>query len=292
MVLGQSGTVLTDKTVQTEQAVPTKRAAVLGSPVAHSLSPVLHRAAYRALQLPWTYDAIEVDAPGLPRFLDGLDDSWAGLSLTMPLKEAVLPLLDDVAPLAAVTRSANTVLLDHGTRVGHNTDVAGIVAAVREHWADDPPASATILGAGATARSAAAAVVQLGAPRLAVVARRPEAAADVARTAAGLGLATVEPRSWREPGDALRADLVIATVPGDAAASLAPAVPPRPQVLLDVTYHPWPTALAQAWQGAGGTAVPGSQMLLWQAVEQVELMTGQPPPVAAMAEALAAALSG
>jgi shikimate dehydrogenase len=271
--------------------VLTRQAAVLGSPIRHSLSPVLHRAAYRALALNWSYRAIEIDVPALPGFLAGLDESWAGLSLTMPLKEAVLPLLDDVAPLAAATRSANTVVLGEGGRVGHNTDVAGIVAAVRGSIAAEGPARVSILGAGATARSAAAAAEQLGGRHLVIVARRPEAAADVARTAAGLGLSAVESRGWQDPGDALAADLVIATVPGDAAASLASALPRRPQVLLDVTYHPWPTALARAWQSAGGTAGPGSQMLLWQAVEQVALMTGRQPPVSAMSDALQAALA-
>ncbi len=280
MVRGQPGAVLN------------KQAAVLGSPIRHSLSPVLHRAAYRALGLPWSYRAIEVDVPALRGFLEGLDDSWAGLSLTMPLKEAVLPLLDDVAALALATRSVNTVVLGRDARVGHNTDVAGIVAAVEGQVGADGPESVTVLGSGATARSAAAAAVQLGARHAVIVARRQQAAADVAATATALGMPETRTREWDAPGDALNADLVISTVPGDAARTMVPLLPEQPRVLLDVTYHPWPTALAGAWTRAGGVAVSGAQMLLWQAVAQVELMTGLQAPVNDMADALQAALAG
>jgi hypothetical protein len=104
------------------------RAAVLGRPIAHSLSPPLHRAAYEALGLDWTYDAVECGEDDLPALLDGLDASWAGLSLTMPLKQAVLPLLDEVSDLARDVAAANTVVLREGRRAGSNTDVHGIVA--------------------------------------------------------------------------------------------------------------------------------------------------------------------
>lgn len=264
-----------------------RRAAVLGSPIAHSLSPVLHRAAYRELGLDWTYDAIEVSADGLPAFLAGIDDSWAGLSLTMPLKEAVLPLLDQVSPLAQAARSANTVLVGPGKRTGDNTDVAGIVTAVRTAHPDAEIGSATVIGAGATARSAAAAAIELGADRITVVARRPEAAGEVVATVRTLSPgASTQVLPWDADDDILHRDLVVSTVPGDAAATLCHRVPEQPAVLMDVTYHPWPTALASAWAAAGGGVVPGSAMLMWQAAEQVRLMTGFEPPVAAMAQAL------
>ena len=268
-----------------------RRAAVLGSPIGHSLSPALHRAAYAALGLQWRYDAIDVDAQGLPAFLAGLDDTWAGLSLTMPLKEAVLPLLSRTSATAALTASANTVVLGPSGAAGHNTDVIGIVSALRGCGHVGPFASTCIIGAGATARSAVAAAAELGAGELLIVARRPEAAEQVLATAAAVGVpATV--RGWQHAGEALRCDLVIATVPGDAGASLAGQVPAPVGTLLDVTYWPWPTTLARAWVRGGGRAVPGSQMLLWQAARQVELMTGLPAPVPAMASALEAAMAG
>src|SRR5215469_6859532 len=154
------------------------KAAVLGSPIAHSLSPVLHRAAYRALGLTgWTYQAIECDEARLPVLLAGCDASWAGLSLTMPLKRAVLPLLDHTEPLATDVGAANTVVFAAGRRHGHNTDVPGLIAALAAHGvtaASLPPGAAVlILGAGATACSALAAARELGITQVTVAARDP-----------------------------------------------------------------------------------------------------------------------
>ena len=123
------------------------RAAVLGSPISHSLSPALHRAAYAALDLPWRYEVIELLPAGLPAFLDGLDDHWVGLSLTMPLKQTVLPLLGTASELVRITGAANTVVLTGSERHGHNTDVAGIVVALREAGLERPQTGA-VLGAG------------------------------------------------------------------------------------------------------------------------------------------------
>lgn len=247
---------------------------------------MLHRAAYTALGLRWRYDAIEMTPDGLAAFLDGLDGSWVGLSLTMPLKEAVLPMLSEVSAIARRTSAANTVLLHPGgRRTGENTDVHGIARALQEGGFTGGR-TGVVLGAGATARSAAAALDLLGVGSLDVVARRPEAAGTVLEAA---GAAAGRAVAWDAAGpDVLAADVVVSTVPGDAAASLADRVPSVPGVLLDVTYHPWPTQLAQAWLDAGGTVVPGALMLLWQAARQVELMTGRPAPVPVMRQALAA----
>ena len=137
---------------------------MLGHPIAHSLSPVLHRTAYRQLGLDWEYEAHDVDEAGLPGFLDGCGPQWAGLSLTMPLKRVVLPLLDDVSELVGVVGGANTVVMGPAGRVGHNTDVAGIVEALRDIGAESGPA--VVLGGGATAASALAALHQLGCARV------------------------------------------------------------------------------------------------------------------------------
>ncbi|MCG7285960.1 shikimate dehydrogenase [Cellulomonas sp. ACRRI] len=291
-----------------------RRAAVLGHPIGHSLSPVLHRAAYRALGLDgWSYDAVDVTEEQLPAFVGDLDATWAGLSLTMPLKQTVLPLLDHVEPLAAVVGAVNTVLVQAGgsgrpVLTGANTDVHGIVAALSEGLAaagggaapgERPPArSAVVLGAGATAASALAALAELGCPAPVVLARSLGRTGALARAAHRMG---VEPvfRSLDGALDAMAgADLVVSTLPpraaDDLAAGLAVAArAPRPgAVLLDVAYDPRPTALHTAWLGAGGVAVPGERMLLHQAAEQVRLMTGRPGPLAAMDAALGAALDG
>lgn len=279
-----------------------RRAAVLGHPVAHSLSPVLHRAAYAALGLDdWRYDAVDVTEDALPGFVRDLDGSWAGLSLTMPLKQAVLPLLDHVEPLAGVVGAVNTVLVqgNAGGRpvlTGANTDVHGIVRALREGAAGGlpPRPTAAVLGAGATAASALAALAELGCTSPVVHARSLARSGGLVRAAHRMG---VTPRFAALDGagaELARADLLVSTLPAHAADPLAEALGaggPIRGVLLDVVYEPRPTALARAWEAAGGVAVGGERMLLHQAAEQVRLMTGRPGPLAAMERALAARLS-
>lgn len=281
------------------------RAAVLGSPISHSKSPDLHRAAYRAAGLDWTYEAIDVDSAQLPGFLSGLGEDWAGLSLTMPLKETVLDLVDSISATVRATRAANTLVFaaapgreiyrgtagaSEGGAVAHNTDVDGIVAAIRESTGQSfRPRNVAVLGAGATARSATVAAARLGAEQVRVHARRPAVAeaslADVA-AASGVPLAVLP---WADAPAAARADLVISTVPTGVTAELAEEISrgrAPSGVLLDVVYHPWPSPLAQAWTGANGTAVSGLLMLLHQAAEQVRLMAGINPDTAAMREAV------
>ena len=261
----------------------TRNAAVVGSPISHSLSPALHRAAYRALGLDWTYHRIDVDVDRLPGFVAGLDETWVGLSLTMPLKEAVLELAHEVDPTARATTSANTLLLPQ--RQALNTDVDGIVTALRRAGFDQAPGfTGAVLGAGATARSAMAGLRVLGAAEVHMLARRPHATAAARATAEALGLA-LHVHPFDEVGR-LSVPLVLSTVPAGVADALAPIVPKPIGWLLDVVYSPWPTALADAWQLAGGTAVSGLEMLLAQAERQVELMTGMPAPTAAMRDAL------
>ena len=260
-----------------------RRAGVLGAPISHSLSPALHRAAYAGLGLDWTYDAYEVDEQSLPSFLASLDGSWAGLSLTMPLKERALDLVSDVDPVAAAVRSVNTLLPSAAGWRGVNTDIDGIVRSLADAGLV-APRTGMVLGAGATARSAIAALARLGVVEVVVRARRPEAAADAAELATVLGMAaqvgTLEP----DAAAVQTVDVVVSTLPGDAAAPWAAAVDSTPAALLDASYHPWPTPLASAWPNA--LVASGRDMLLWQAVEQVRLMTGQDPDPEAMAAAL------
>lgn len=262
-----------------------RRAAVLGSPIAHSLSPALHRAAYAALGLDdWQYDAFEVDEGRLAAFLDGLDGSWAGLSLTMPLKETAVGLVRSIEAEAAAVRAVNTLVRRDGGWHGANTDIHGIVAALEGAGAG-PAAAATVIGAGATARSAVAALCRLGVESVVVCARRPEAAREVADVAAGLGL-RAQVRPFAPDAGAMAAPIVVCTVPGEAGSPWAAVAGAGEGVLLDVAYSPWPTPLAGAWRGRG--LASGRDLLLWQAVEQVRLMTGRDAPVAAMRAALPA----
>ncbi|OUE27791.1 Shikimate dehydrogenase [Clavibacter michiganensis] len=252
------------------------RLAVLGSPIAHSLSPRLHGAAYRVLGLDWSYDAVDCTGADLGAFVDGLGSGWRGLSLTMPLKRDVLPLLDRIDDTARLAGAANTLLLEDdgagGTRRrGANTDVAGIVRAFGMAGVERC-GRAVVLGAGSTARSAVVALARMGAHEVTVAARRPEQGRELAPLADELGLALrVVPLD--DAVSALReADTVVSTLPGDAAASVPlPTGLPAVTVLLDVTYAPWPTGVSSAWERASGRVVPGIDMLVHQALGQVRL---------------------
>lgn len=273
-------------------AEPVRRAAVLGAPIAHSLSPVLHRAAYQELGLPWTYDAVEMTAAGLAEFMAGLGPEWVGLSLTMPLKTAVLPLLANRASFTVLTGSANTVVFGADGPTGSNTDVVGIVAAVRECAGDGltTARTATILGAGATARAALVALDSLDLREAVVVARRSDAADDLRVLAEAVGV-RLRVAPWGDAAAHLGADLVISTVPAGVADPLAADVAEAPAsarfaTLLDVVYAPWPSPLVTAWAARGAAVVPGHTMLLHQGARQVTLMTGQDAPLEAMRAAL------
>jgi shikimate dehydrogenase len=271
---------------------------VLGSPIAHSLSPVLHAAAYARLGLErtWTYGAHEVDEAALPGFLAGLGPEWAGLSLTMPLKRAVIPLIDTIAPTALAVDAVNTVLLrPDGSRHGDNTDVPGLAAALAERGVDTA-ATAAVLGGGATAASTLAALSGIVTGPVEIYVRTPDRAVQLQPVAAAFGLDLV-PCPWTEAAKtALEHPLVVNTTPAGAADELADTVPAAPGTLFEVLYHPWPTPLARAWDHAGGTVLGGLDLLVHQAVLQVELMTGAEPAhhsglVAAMRAAGQAALA-
>ncbi|MGW3490532.1 shikimate dehydrogenase [Streptomyces sp. NPDC001054] len=269
-----------------------RRAAVLGSPVAHSLSPQLHLAAYRALGLSgWTYERIETDEAALPGFVDGLGPEWAGLSLTMPLKRAVLPLLDRISDTAASVDAVNTVVFEgDGSRSGDNTDIPGLLAALAERGVTRVPAAA-VLGAGATASSALAALSHVCDGEVVAYVRSAARAAEMRGWGERLGV-DVRTAPWDEAAEGLRAPLVVATTPAGSTDALADAVPEAPGTLFDVLYEPWPTPLAARWAARGGQVLGGLDLLVHQAVLQVERMTGRrPAPLAAMREAGEAALA-
>ncbi|MFJ4951972.1 shikimate dehydrogenase [Streptomyces sp. NPDC088760] len=268
------------------RATDGRRAAVLGSPIAHSLSPVLHRAAYEAAGLTgWSYDSFDVDEAALPGFLDRLGPEWAGLSLTMPLKRAVIPLLDEISDTAASVDAVNTlVLTEDGRRLGDNTDIPGMVAALREHGIEQVD-SAAILGAGATASSALAALARVCTGEVVAYVRSEARAAEMRQWGERLDV-EVRTADWSAAAEALRAPLVIATTPAGTTDALATAVPERPATLFDVLYDPWPTGLAARWSMFGGAVVSGLDLLVHQAVLQFEQMTGRiPGPLEAMRHA-------
>ncbi len=257
-----------------------RKAAVLGRPVAHSLSPVLHGAAYRALGLSWTFTALDVGTGELAQFLATCGPEWVGFACTMPLKREALALASAASPQATAVGAANTLLRrPDGTWSADNTDVAGIVAALREHGVR--PATATVLGAGGTAQAAVVALAELGLTRCTVQVRDVTRTVDVRAAAQRAGIDLDVAVLGDPPGD-----LVISTLPAGAADPLAGGEWRAAYALLDVVYAPWPTPLAAAVAAAGGTVIAGTLMLLHQAALQVQLMTGRPAPVEAMRAAL------
>jgi shikimate dehydrogenase len=283
--------------------VATRQAAVLGSPISHSLSPALHTAAYRALGLShWSYGAHEVQAPALLRFVGGLGPQWAGLSLTMPLKEAAFEVADEVSDLAREVGAINTLVRRaDGRWSGDNTDVYGVSQSLREAGCTQVT-SALVLGSGATARSVVAALASLGCAKVTFAVRsaaRQETLDQATR--AGLevdvvGLAAVADLLGDTrvvistlPGNALPGN----TLPENALTGRLLHEGPRPvgHLLMDVVYTGWPTPLARTFHEAGASVVSGLEMLVHQAAEQVRLMTGLVPPVDQMRAAGLAAMA-
>jgi shikimate dehydrogenase len=252
---------------------------VLGSPIAHSRSPQLHLAAYRALGLDgWTYDRIECTADELPGLVAGFGPEWVGVSVTMPGKFAALRFADERTARAELVGSANTLVRSQSGWRADNTDIDGVKGAL------GPVAGrAAVLGSGGTAPAVVVGLAELGVQDISVVARNLEKAARLVAIGARLG---VEIR-WIELGTTLvDVDVVVSTVPADVAAQHADTVAATP-LLLDAIYDPWPTPLATAVEAAGGKVVSGLQMLLHQAFAQVEQFTGRPAPTEAMRTALA-----
>jgi len=259
-------------------------------PIEHSLSPVLHRAAYDELGLRWSFDAVEVAESGLQSFLDGLDGSWRGLSLTMPLKRAVVTLLDEVSATVSLAGAANTVLLEDGRRTGENTDVPGAASALRERWVG-PVTSALVLGGGATAAAVGLALAGLGCRDIMLAVRDIGRAAEtVAAIARALDPPAVDVVSLG--ADVEVGDVLVSTVPASAQDDWAQRLAASAPVVFDVVYDPWPTPLAVAARQAGRVLVSGLDLLVHQAARQVELMTGVPEaPLATMRAAGETALS-
>jgi shikimate dehydrogenase len=262
-----------------------RKAAILGSPVAHSRSPQLHLAAYRALGLGnWTYDRIECTADELPSVVGAFGPEWVGVSVTMPGKFAALRFADERTDRAELLGSANTLVHTGAGWRADNTDVDGVAGALG-HRRD--LRRAVVVGSGGTAPAAVAGLAGLGVTEITVLARSRAKAAGVLDVGSALGVAT----TFADLGTAdLRAviadaDVLVSTIPAVAAADYADRFAPVP-VLLDAIYDPWPTPLAQAVGGSGGEVISGLQMLLHQAFSQVEQFTGRPAPRQQMAAAL------
>ncbi|MCF6377443.1 shikimate dehydrogenase [Nocardioides KLBMP 9356] len=270
-----------------------RRCGVLGDPVAHSLSPALHRAAYAELGLDWSYDAHRVQAGGLAFFLAGLGPEWRGLSLTMPLKREAVALADEVSDRARLAGAVNTLVLTDGVRVGDNTDLPGAVAALRERTTT-PLASAVVLGGGATATSVGLALVELGVTSIRVAVRDEGRAAETltALRAHPAGPeVTAEPLvggRWSGEPDLPAAgstvDVLVSTIPASAQTTALVERWRDVPVVFEALYDPWPTPLAASARSSGRVLVGGLDLLVHQAALQLELFTGLTAPLDTMRE--------
>ena len=283
------------KTEPYREAPYLRRAYVLGHPIAHSLSPALHRAAYAYLgEANLEYDRRDTLPDDLPAIMRGVRNPAgteeapyiAGLSVTMPLKTAVIQYCDELSETARVTGAVNTVYPRGERALGDNTDVIGIVnallhAGLKPNPERDEPA---VIGGGATAISALTALHKLGYRRASVYARSLHKLGSVQEAADRLGVQLEQisladlPQNLAERGH----HPVISTLPAHAAdewasqlSGLKGASATHQPVLLDVAYNPWPSVLASVWEASGGAVVSGLEMLLYQAVEQVLLFTGR-----------------
>lgn len=261
-----------------------RHCAVLGDPIEHSLSPVLHRAGYAAVGLDWTYDAHRVASGGLGEFLAGLDGTWRGLSLTMPLKREAVPLATSLTERARLAGAANTLVLSEDGPHGDNTDIPGAVAAIRERYAG-PVGSATVLGGGATATSTALALCDLGTTSIRLLVRSPERAAEtVTAVAAHAAGPEVLVGSLTDDGPD-GSDVLVSTIPADAQVDELVERCAGVPVVFEVLYDPWPTPLARAAADRGQVLVGGLDLLVHQAAVQFELFTGTAAPLHAMRSA-------
>ncbi|MDR3069554.1 MAG: shikimate dehydrogenase [Propionibacteriaceae bacterium] len=269
--------------------MPTYRAAVLGSPVAHSLSPVIHNAGYLAVGLSdWEYGRLEIGTAELGSLVSRLDESWRGLSLTRPLKFEALQVADRLTRLAELSGVANTLVrLEDGSWQADNTDIGGFLDALggvvkAKHK------SAAVLGAGATARSAVLALEELGVLEVNVYVRDLEKAYALADWATGKLKVQVTAgylNDW-PLGDE---PIVVSTLPAGVGLEF-PIFTDARVVVMDSVYAGWPTPFAQGASASGAQVVGGFDLLVNQAVRQFEQFTNVEAPKEIMRKAGWAAL--
>ncbi|RLV55412.1 shikimate dehydrogenase [Aeromicrobium phragmitis] len=249
-----------------------RRCAVVGRPITHSLSPVMHRAAYDALGLDWSYEALDVGPGGLTAFTEHLDEAWRGLSVTMPLKREAAELAvhrsDDVTFLGV----ANTLVREHDGWHASNTDVPGALTALREAGVECVR-HVRVLGGGATAASLVLAAHRLGASRVSLHLREPARAAETLEVARALGM-EVDVVGLETPVlDPV--DLLVNTIPPTATAGRSHELVEASGAVFEALYDPWPSPLLRAAEEEGLPACSGLDLLVHQAVLQVVAMTGQ-----------------
>ena len=261
-----------------------KHAGVAGYPIEHSLSPIIHEAGYKALNLDWKYEKYSLKVDELSDFISKRDKDFIGLSLTMPLKEKAVEIADSVTEMAKLVNSANTIIFKDNKVFSGNTDIYGIIQALKTNKKLDL-SSPCIIGSGATARSALLALKNMGVKQVMLCARNENKILEIIDLAEKLGL-RVQKIDWEQIPKAMAATTVISTLPSGAMDKFAAMGPEIPGTLLDIAYSPWPSKVALEWIFRRGFVVSGLEMLLHQAAMQFELMTGKKAPLTQMRQAL------
>lgn len=269
-----------------------KQLFVIGDPVAHSLSPLLHQAMIDQTGAAYRYDVRTVRPEELPAFVRwAKDGGCAGFNVTMPHKEAILPLLDEVDATAASCGAVNTVCIREGRAIGHNTDGTGFLDSLAGQGFYPQGRTVLLLGAGGAAKAVGHALATAGAGRIIVCARRLERAAALAAQLPGCGEGIVLAQDAIQQA-AAACDLLVNATPLGMAGSPAfarldflQAMPPH-AVVYDLVYHPRRTALLEAAARQGLRAVGGIDLLIRQAVRAFTFFTGEMPDTAALYDAL------
>jgi len=270
----------------------THLAGVIGWPIGHSLSPVIHNAAYEALGLDWVYVALPVAPGAVGPALSGLEAlGFAGANVTMPHKETVASSLEALSDDASLLRAVNTIHVTPSGLVGHNTDAPGFGRFLeRDAGFDAAGTCALLFGAGGAARACALALARAGAARIVVALREPVRAAALIATLDDLDTAVEAVRFEDAPGT--RPDLIVNATPLGAHGEAVPLPPVGAStVAVDLLYRPASTPLQTEVRAAGGVAFGGLGLLLHQAALAIELWTGQPAPLEAMSAAALAVIA-
>jgi shikimate dehydrogenase len=279
-------------------------AGIVGYPLGHSLSPVIHNAGFAALGLDARYEAWPTPPEDLAEAVERVRDAdFLGLSVTIPHKQAVMALLDEIVPAATAIGSVNTVVKREGRLVGYNTDKEGFMRPLRRAGCEPEGLRALLLGVGGSERAVAYGLAEAGVASIALAGRRPErveAAAAHLESTAPRGV-LVERVAWTDAslsGAASRADLIVNCTPvgmrhtPEEQDSPLPAAALRPGVwVYDIVYNPLETVLLRLAREAGARTVAGLEMLVYQAAAQQQLWTGREPPVDIMLAAATAALA-
>jgi shikimate dehydrogenase len=256
------------------------RFAVLGSPISHSKSPIIHAAAYRVLGESWHYDRFEVAKGGLKRFVESDANECSGFSVTMPLKEEAFNFAQETDELSKLTRASNTLVKVDNRWLGYNTDIFGITQAVRSKIIT-PPTQTLIIGSGSTATSAVVAISKIApGSKIQIFARNSKARSELIQFAVSLGLQAS--RCLFLSKGIAQAALTVATLPGSVLDSVSEKLSKRKSLvpgglLLDVAYHPWPSKFAAYWMANDRPVVSGLEMLIWQAVAQIRIFRNGSP---------------